>query len=129
MNRPGREAVTSSFKLKVNYNSPSSIFQKEFNQFPRKQATNMSGINANFGSSGKLNPICESCEEDRKNSEKLGQLMEDEPCADIYKTVANCMKTKQNQSSACVNEWKEFAMCQKSNNKYTGKMPEKTQIK
>lgn len=60
------------------------------------------------------NPLCESCEEDRKNAKENSKLIKHEPCFDIYKKVERCMAESDNQISKCTKVWKEYHMCRKN---------------
>eukprot|EP01084_Bolivina_argentea_P128425 227015_1 len=61
------------------------------------------------------NPICESCEEDRKNASKNGVLMKNEvKCYPLFQKVEECGKVSGHRVQACFKEWREFAQCKKA---------------
>eukprot|EP00485_Elphidium_margaritaceum_P010955 CAMPEP_0202697284 /NCGR_PEP_ID=MMETSP1385-20130828/10618_1 /ASSEMBLY_ACC=CAM_ASM_000861 /TAXON_ID=933848 /ORGANISM="Elphidium margaritaceum" /LENGTH=113 /DNA_ID=CAMNT_0049353707 /DNA_START=46 /DNA_END=387 /DNA_ORIENTATION=- len=59
------------------------------------------------------NPICESCEEDRKNAGQNASLMKKDECYPLFQKVEECGKISGHRVQACFKEWREFAMCKK----------------
>ena len=62
------------------------------------------------------NPICESCEEDRKNiSVNAARVMREEnECYPLYQKVEECGKVSGHRVQACFKEWREFASCKRN---------------
>eukprot|EP00484_Ammonia_sp_Unknown_P015259 CAMPEP_0197055936 /NCGR_PEP_ID=MMETSP1384-20130603/75843_1 /TAXON_ID=29189 /ORGANISM="Ammonia sp." /LENGTH=109 /DNA_ID=CAMNT_0042489707 /DNA_START=23 /DNA_END=352 /DNA_ORIENTATION=+ len=59
------------------------------------------------------NPICESCEEDRKNSERNAALLPKDECTPLFDAIQECSKVSGHRVQACFKEWREFAQCKK----------------
>eukprot|EP01084_Bolivina_argentea_P150443 262737_1 len=63
------------------------------------------------------NPICESCEEDRKNASvnaKRVMSAETDECYPLFQKVEECGKVSGHRVQACFKEWREFASCKKA---------------
>jgi len=67
----------------------------------------------NVGKKG--NPICDSCESDRKNSSFNARrgMREDDECWPLYLKVEECGKVSGHRVQACFKEWREFASCKR----------------
>ena len=59
------------------------------------------------------NPICESCEEDRKNSSINARRANVDECTPLMLKVEECAKVSGHRVQACFKEWREFAQCKK----------------
>jgi len=60
------------------------------------------------------NPICEKCEP--AEPEKIDGVVENMKCADLYKTMNDCMKLHNGNIASCKLEWSAFTSCFKENN-------------
>ena len=62
------------------------------------------------------NPICESCEEDRKNASKNAQrlMKKEDECFPLYQKIEECSKISGHRVQSCYKEWREYAHCRKT---------------
>ncbi len=62
----------------------------------------------------KGNPLCESCDDDAKNSSaNARKYLKDDPCWEIYRFVEECMSRNSNQMGSCMKEWMKLGACRR----------------